>query len=100
MRRDGVLAPLLAYAGVRLYSGRRSTVAGGLARPESHQSEPKDENDARAIIRERRAATMRIEPFAPLASSDRAALAEEGSRLLAFAAADATTHDVRLARPD
>jgi hypothetical protein len=47
------------------------------------------------IRRQRGAATLLIEAFEPLAQPDRDALAEEGGRLLAFAAADAETHDIR-----
>jgi hypothetical protein len=42
------------------------------------------------------AATLTIEPFAPLSAPDRTALTEEGGRLLAFVAAGAS-HDVRCA---
>jgi hypothetical protein len=45
------------------------------------------------IRRTRGSAALQIEPFEPLAPSDRAALTEEGMRLLAFAAAG-QTHDV------
>ena len=46
---------------------------------------------------ERRAgsATLMIEPFGRLRKTDRTALADEGGRLLAFAAAGATSHAVR-----
>jgi hypothetical protein len=47
------------------------------------------------IARQRAAATLTIEPFTPLSSEHAAAVAEEGARLLAFAATDAATHDVR-----
>lgn len=50
-----------------------------------------------AIERRRDAATLRITPFAPIGERDRAGLAEEGMRLLQFAAADATSHDVEFA---
>jgi hypothetical protein len=43
----------------------------------------------------RTAATLVVAPLEPLAAPDREALAEEGARLLAFAAADAGTHDIR-----
>jgi hypothetical protein len=48
---------------------------------------------------ERRAgtATLRIEPFEPLRKQDRAVVAEEGARLLGFAAADVKSHDVQFA---
>jgi hypothetical protein len=49
------------------------------------------------IERERGAATLQVTPFEPLSAPDRDALAEEGGRLLAFAAAEAQTHDVRFA---
>lgn len=47
------------------------------------------------IRREAGAAVLVITPFEPLRADDRAALAEEGARLLAFAAEDAEAHDVR-----
>src|SRR5690348_2325581 len=47
------------------------------------------------IARRRGAATLNIELFAPLAERDRDAVAEEGERLLAFAAAEADTRDIR-----
>jgi Winged helix DNA-binding domain len=47
------------------------------------------------IARSRGAATLLIEPLDPLAAADRDALAEEGARLLAFAASDAETHDIQ-----
>ncbi|MEU8032352.1 winged helix DNA-binding domain-containing protein [Streptomyces sp. NPDC049099] len=51
------------------------------------------------IHREDGAATLLIEPFAALTGADRAALAEEGARLLAFAAADADGHRVDFTAP-
>jgi hypothetical protein len=51
------------------------------------------------IARARNHATLDIEPFAPLATPDQAALEEEGARLLAFAAAGDQTRDLRLAPP-
>ncbi len=51
------------------------------------------------IERERGAATLQVTPFAPMPASDRDVLAEEGGRLLAFAAAEARTHDVRFTPP-
>jgi hypothetical protein len=47
------------------------------------------------ITRDRNTATLLIEPFAQLSKRDRAAVAEEGARLLAFAASDASDHDIR-----
>ncbi len=52
------------------------------------------------ITRRRDAATLTIAPFAPLSAQDRAALAEESVRLLAFAAADANTRDIQFAPVD
>jgi len=52
------------------------------------------------ITRQGGVATLRIAPFAPLPPRDRAALAEEGVRLLAFAAADTQTHDIQFAPAD
>jgi hypothetical protein len=49
------------------------------------------------IARLRDAATLIIEPFAAVSQQDRDAVAEEGARLLAFAAADAKSHDIRFA---
>jgi Winged helix DNA-binding domain len=47
------------------------------------------------IDRDGSRATLVIEPLAEVGEGDRAALADEGARLLAFAAADANDHDVR-----
>lgn len=44
------------------------------------------------------AAVLWVEPFTPLGSRQAAAVAEEGARLLGFAAADAGTHDVRVVK--
>ncbi len=51
------------------------------------------------IARARDGATLTVTPFAPLAATDRHALGAEGARLLAFAAAGATAHDIRFADP-
>ncbi len=51
------------------------------------------------IDRDGATATLLIEPFTTPADADRAALAEEGARLLGFAAADADRHGVRFAEP-
>jgi hypothetical protein len=51
------------------------------------------------ITRQRNAGTLRIEPFAPLPTQDRIAVAEEGARLLTFAVADAHAHDVQVVPP-
>jgi hypothetical protein len=47
------------------------------------------------ITRQRDAATLNIELFTPLPQQDRVAVEEEGDRLLAFAAADATAREVQ-----
>jgi hypothetical protein len=47
------------------------------------------------IARDRDAATVLVRTGAPLPKRDRTAVAEEATRLLAFAAAGARTHDVR-----
>jgi hypothetical protein len=47
------------------------------------------------IKRQRRAATLLIEPLEPLPEQDRAAAAEEGERLLAFMAEGAESRNVR-----
>jgi hypothetical protein len=49
------------------------------------------------ITRPGHSAILHIEPFGPLPGQD--SIAAEGLRLLAFAAADATSHDIRLGRP-
>jgi Winged helix DNA-binding domain len=51
------------------------------------------------ISRERGRAVLTVEPYAPLSARDRTALAEEGARLLAFAA-DGADHDVRIRLPE
>jgi winged helix DNA-binding protein len=51
------------------------------------------------ISRDRGKATLLIEPFQRLRKQDRDALAGEGARLVAFAAADAQTRDVRFGPP-
>ncbi|MEA2526025.1 MAG: hypothetical protein QOF73_3252 [Thermomicrobiales bacterium] len=47
------------------------------------------------LKRQRHAATLLIEPFEPIPEHDRVAVAEEGERLLAFAADDAESRDVQ-----
>ncbi|WP_460346259.1 winged helix DNA-binding domain-containing protein [Actinoallomurus acanthiterrae] len=47
------------------------------------------------ITRERDRAVLNVEPYAPLSARDRTALAEEGARLLAFAA-DGVDHDIKI----
>ncbi len=49
------------------------------------------------ITRHGGTAALFIEPFELLSKQDRAALAEEGTRLLTFATADANAHDVQFA---
>jgi hypothetical protein len=49
-----------------------------------------------AIKRQRDTATLSIEPLRPLTSTERKGVAEEGERLLDFAATDASRHDVRI----
>jgi hypothetical protein len=49
-----------------------------------------------AIGRDGTGATLTIEPFRPLSKRDSAAITREGLRLLAFAAAGADSHDVRV----
>jgi hypothetical protein len=48
-----------------------------------------------SVERDRGAATLAVELFRRLGKADRAELAKEGVRLLAFAAAGAKSHDVR-----
>jgi hypothetical protein len=49
------------------------------------------------LERKKDAATLVVEPFTPLHARDRDALAEEGAKLLRFAAGDGDVHDVRFA---
>jgi hypothetical protein len=48
------------------------------------------------VKRQGESATLTIEPLRRLTATDRKAVAEEGERLLDFAAADAAKHDVRI----
>lgn len=50
------------------------------------------------ITRRGDTATLHIRPFQPLPQPD--TIADEGNRLLAFAASDATSHDIRFMPPD
>jgi hypothetical protein len=52
------------------------------------------------ITRRRDTATLLIAPFNQLSKKDTAALTREGTRLLAFAAADAQTHDIQFSPPE
>ena len=54
-------------------------------------------NGAWRLARDGKTATLTVRPLAPLSAQDRAALAEEGERLLGFLAADAGSREVRLA---
>ena len=49
------------------------------------------------IVEEKKIATLMLEPFGKLARKDARALTEEGERLLAFAAPEAKTREVRFA---
>jgi hypothetical protein len=49
------------------------------------------------IARQQGGATLRITPVAPLAPADRDAVAEEGARLLTFAASEAARHEIQFA---
>jgi hypothetical protein len=49
------------------------------------------------LTRERETARLMIDLFEPLVNAERAALADEGERLLAFAAGDARTRDLTMA---
>ncbi len=53
-----------------------------------------------AIERAKGRATLVVTPFRRLGRAERAEVADEGGRLLAFAAADAADHDVRITEPD
>jgi hypothetical protein len=52
------------------------------------------------IVRERRRATLRLEPFKPLARQAADALAREGERLLAFAAPEIGDRDIHIVEED
>lgn len=52
------------------------------------------------ISRSRDSATLLIRPLEPLQPRDRAALADEGARLLSFASAGARAHDVQFTPPE
>lgn len=49
------------------------------------------------IVRQRDTASLHIEPFTRISKEEAGAVTAEGARLLTFAAADSTAHDVRLA---
>jgi hypothetical protein len=49
------------------------------------------------LEREKDAATLRVESFRKLSRADRAEIAEEGARLIAFLAEETTTRNVRFA---
>jgi hypothetical protein len=51
------------------------------------------------VARERGTASLLIEPFVALGTADRAAVEEEGERLLAFASAEAGSREVRVVSP-
>jgi hypothetical protein len=51
------------------------------------------------ILREHGGAVLEVELLTRLSGADRTAVAQEGMRLLDFAAADAAGHDVRFAAP-
>jgi hypothetical protein len=53
-----------------------------------------------SIERAKGAATLVVTPFRRLTAADRASVADEGTRLLAFTAADAVDHDLRFADLD
>jgi hypothetical protein len=48
---------------------------------------------------DRETTILMIEPFEALSAHDRTALADEGGRLLAFAAANAQAHDIQFIPP-
>jgi Winged helix DNA-binding domain len=52
------------------------------------------------IARVRGGAALLVHPFRPLSNADRTAVAEEGARLLAFAATGAGAHEMRFKQAD
>ncbi|MBW1602503.1 AlkZ family DNA glycosylase [Streptomyces sp. JJ66] len=52
------------------------------------------------LTEKRGRATLEVSPFRQLSRAERAAVEEEGTHLLAFAAESATTHEVRIGAPD
>jgi hypothetical protein len=53
-----------------------------------------------SIDRANGVATLAVTPFRPLDRAERGAVGDEGARLLAFTAAGADDHDVRIVDPD
>ena len=53
-----------------------------------------------AIERQRRRALLKVQTFSPLPTAAEAEIADEGTALLAFLAADADTRDIQLLGPD
>ncbi|MGH9232445.1 MAG: winged helix DNA-binding domain-containing protein [Acidimicrobiales bacterium] len=53
-----------------------------------------------SLDRARGAATLVVTPLRPLTGTERTAVGDEGARLLAFTAAEADDHDVRIVDPD
>jgi hypothetical protein len=51
------------------------------------------------LVQQPDSATLRVQPFRPLAAPDRAALGEEGERLLPFLAGDAKSHELEFLEP-
>ena len=47
-----------------------------------------------------KAAAVVVTPLRPLTGTERTAVGDEGARLLAFTAAEADDHDVRIVDPD
>jgi hypothetical protein len=78
---------------IQVFAGGSILVDGFVRAGWRIEREGRDGEDAGRV-------TLVVGPFAPLSAAERAAVADEGSRLLAFRAAGAVSHDIRFERTE